>query len=99
MTCTRQRAFCFLACVMATLRHFLAMLDRVEATVADLRLGGVSVGTCPPRATVAGGVRPCLSASNFVFGFLLCVVYPLVFSYTVCLCTAQILLEFVLARC
>jgi hypothetical protein len=41
VTCTRQRAFCFLVRVMATLRHFLAVLDGVGATVADLRLGGV----------------------------------------------------------
>jgi len=99
VTYTRQKAFCFLAHVMATHRHFLAVLDGVGATVADLWLGCVSVGVCPPRATVAGGVRPCFSAGNFVFGFLLYVVYPLVFSCTVCLCTAQILLEFMFARC
>jgi hypothetical protein len=58
-----------------------------------------TVGACPPRAAVAGGVRPFLSAGSFVFGFLLCVVYPLVFSCTVCLYTAKILLEFVLAKC
>lgn len=69
------------------------------ATVADLRLSGDGDGACHSRAAVADGVRSCLSAGSFVFDFLLCVVYSLVFSCTICLCTAQILLEFVLARC
>jgi hypothetical protein len=66
--------------------------------VADLRLGGDGDGACHPRAAVADEVCSCLSAGSFVFWFsALCCVFSC-FSCTVCLCTAQILLEFVLAR-
>jgi hypothetical protein len=40
------------------------------------------------------------TVSNLFFGFfLLCVVYFPYFSYTVCLCITQILLEFLLTKC
>jgi hypothetical protein len=64
---TRQRAYCFLTRVMATLRLFLAELDGDGATKADLQLGGDGNGAWMTRAAVADGVRPCLSAGSFVF--------------------------------
>jgi hypothetical protein len=81
---TRQRAFCSLARVTATLRLFWPCTVGMGSTVSDLRRGATGDGACPPCAAVSGEVNPVSTAGSlfWVFFYFVCCVFLLFLQYS-----------------